>query len=198
MTLFLFITAIIGLLIFFISYLRIVLSSFQHHTVTGFISIFPGINLTVLPTVWGQMSNAFLLSIVGLGVSLGAWYGGGNQHLILNPITSVEQPTVNQPVNSSTKEIVNLPIIHKTKETALPQKPLYYVVFKQVEVNALGSLVNQYIRVKLIDDRVLEGRNIKVNDSSLLLETYDKGNIQLVKIAAKHIKTLEKLVDPKE
>lgn len=194
MKLFLFIAAIISLVVFFISYFRIVISAFRHHTVTGLISIFPGINLTVLPTVWGKMSSSFMLSIVSLGVSVGAWYAGGNQHLMINSSIHANKVSSTQSVNSDNKTGIDTSLLHKMKKVALPQEPLYYIVFKQVEVNNLGSLINEHIRVKLVDDRELEGKNIKTSDNSLFLETYNSGNIQLVKIASKHIKTLEKLV----
>ena len=195
MTLTLFIVAATGLAIFLIAYLRIVIASFRHHAVTGLISIVPGINLAVLPTVWAKMSKVFSLSVLGLAMALGGWYAGGNQYLdnrqmklfTKSPNTQVAQSPV-------VKNSEALQIKHKTKELPLPQKPLYYIRFQKVAISQLDSLLNQYIRIKLIDDRELEGKNIESSSSVLLIETFQNGNRQVVKVSSKHIKTLEKLV----
>ena len=196
MTLTLFILAAIGLFIFVIAYLRIIIASFRHHTVTGLISMIPGINLAVLPTVWAKISKAFPMSVLGLAMTLGGWYMGGNLYLDKNQISLISEPQnttspTQFPVVPKSKAI---PIKHKTKEQPLPQKPLYYIRFKKVAISQLDSLLNQYIRIQLIDDRELEGKSIKSSSTSLLIETYSNGSKQVVKVSSKHIRTLEKLV----
>ena len=196
MTLTLFILAAIGLFIFVIAYLRIIIASFRHHTVTGLISMIPGINLAVLPTVWAKISKAFPMSVLGLAMTLGGWYMGGNLYLDKNQISLISEPQnttspTQFPVVPKSKAI---PIKHKTKEQPLPQKPLYYIRFKKVAISQLDSLLNQYIRIQLIDDRKLEGKSIKSSSTSLLIETYSNGSKQVVKVSSKHIRTLEKLV----
>jgi len=195
MTLTLFIVAAIGLFIFLIAYLRIIIASFRHHTVTGLISVIPGINLAVLPTVWAKISKAFPLSILGLAMTFGGWYTGGNLYLDKNQITLLTKTSNTQAEQSPVvhnKKMV--PVKHKTKEQPLPQKPLYYIRFKKVAISQLDSLLNQHIRIQLIDDRELEGKNIKSSVTTLLIETYNKGNKQVIKVPSKHIKSLEKLV----
>ncbi len=195
MTLTLFIVAVTGLAIFIIAYLRIIIASFRHHAVTGLISIVPGINLAVLPTVWAHMSKVFSLSVLGLAMTLGGWYAGGNQYLD-NRKMKLSTKSANTQVAQSpvVKQSELLPVKHKIKELPLPQKPLYYIRFQKVPISKLDSLLNQYIRIKLIDDRELEGKNIESSSSTLLIETFNNDNRQVVKVSMTHIKTLEKLV----
>lgn len=198
MTLTLFILAAIGLFVFVIAYLRIIIASFRHHTVTGLISMIPGINLAVLPTVWVKINKAFPMSVLGLAMTLGGWYMGGNLYLDKNQISLISKPQNTQTTSPTQFPVVQknkaTPIKHKTKEQPLPQKPLYYIRFKKVAISQLDSLLNQYIRIQLIDDRELEGKNIKSSSTTLLIETYSNGSKQVVKVSSKHIRTLEKLV----
>ena len=198
MTLTLFIVAVVGLFIFVIAYLRIIIASFRHHTVTGLISMIPGINLAVLPTVWAKINKAFPMSVLGLAITLGGWYMGGNLYLDKNQNSLFNKPKNTQTASPTQSSLVQkskaMPTEHKTKEQPLPQKPLYYIRFKKIAISQLDSLLDQYIRIQLVDDREIEGKNIKSSSTELLIETYSNGSKQVVKVPSKHIRTLEKLV----
>ncbi|MEE9351976.1 MAG: hypothetical protein V3U78_06915 [Thiotrichaceae bacterium] len=203
MSLLLFILTVIGLLTFLFAYLTLVIASFKHHTVTGLISLIPGINLVVLPTILGKTGKAFPVSILGIGIALIAWYAGGHQYFdnYFKPSTSLVEQSVTK-INETASDEANSidakphqapPITHKTKELPLPSKPLYYLVYTKVNISELNKLTDQHIRIKLIDDRELEGKNIKTTETSLLLETYTNDTTQVIQISPKHIKVLEKL-----
>ncbi len=190
MSLLLFILAAIGGFIFLIAYIILVVASFRHHTVTGLISLIPGINLVVLPTILGKTGKAFPASVFGLALALVAWYAGGHHYLQDYQQNSL---AITQEANVSESSISPKNVVRKTKELPLPSKPLYYIVYTKVDNDELGNLINQYIRVKLVDDRELEGRNIETTATSLLLKTHNNNKDQVVKISLKHILTIEKL-----
>ncbi len=209
MSLLLFILTAIGLLIFLFAYLTLVIASFKHHTVTGLISLIPGINLVVLPTILAKTGKAFPISILGIGIALIAWYTGGSQYFdnYFKPVAPpIEQSAINKAgIKKTASHEANKAniakstphqtpsVTHKTKEFPLPSKPLYYIVYTPVNMSELDKLIDQHIRIKLIDDRELEGKNIKTTETSLLLETYTNHTTQVIQISPKHIKTLEKL-----
>jgi len=200
MSLFLIILTAIGAAIFLIAFILIVVASFRHHTVTGFISLIPGINLVVLPTVLSKTGKAFPASIAGLGIALLAWYSGGNHYIdsylknkpIIEEVNNTE--TVLEKPRTESNPEDQLTVSHKTKQSPLPSKPLYYLVYTTIEYKQLGELLNKHIRIELIDGRQLEGKTTKVTAHSLLLETYDNNKTQVVKILSKHIRKIEKLI----
>ena len=182
MSLLLIILAAIGLFIFLISYLKLVVASFKHHPVTGLISLIPGVNLVVLPTILGKTGKTFPASVFGLVLAIIAWYAGGNQYL---------DNRKNVPLANIT-EVAN-PVASRFKEQPLPSKPLYYIVYTAVNTSELESLKNKHIRISLVDDRILEGKNLEANTSSLLLETFKDDTRKVIKVSPKHIIKLEKL-----
>ncbi|MEE9304047.1 MAG: hypothetical protein V3U84_09685 [Thiotrichaceae bacterium] len=196
MSLLLFILAAIGGFIFLVAYLIIVIASFKHHTVTGLISLIPGINLVVLPTILGKTGKAFPTSVFALGLALVTWYAGGHRYLqnylYSNPAASIQTDITETSVNPINNNL-NLAAAHKTKELPLPSKPLYYIVYTKVDSDQLGDLINKHIRITLVDDREFEGKNIEITTTSLLLETHDNNENHMVKIPLKHIVSVEKL-----
>lgn len=192
MSLPLFIVSAIGLLIFLIAYLMIVIASFRHHPVTGLISLIPGINLVVLPSIWAQTGKAFGISFVGLMIALAGWYTGGHQFPNEYKIATETAP---QDTVIHTKQPETLKASpRKIKESPLPQKPLYYLVYENAATNQLQNLTQQLLRITLTDDRIVEGKSLKANDATLLLETRQGSQIHVVEVNVQHIKTVEKLV----
>lgn len=192
MSFYLFIAAAIGLSLFIIAYLVIVLASFRHHPVTGLIALLPGLNLAVLPSVWRKTGKAFLLSIFGLGLSLLAWYSGGNQYL--QSRTTLNETIVPQaspsPANSDTPST-------SLKQVSLPEKPLYYLVYQEVERSKLTQLAGQQVRLTLIDGQRIEGKQTKSSDQAIFIETSTHGERQTLKVALQHIQHVEMLTQVK-
>lgn len=176
MTLALAAVAFIGLFIFLINYGRIIFASFKHHFVTGLISLFPGINIVVLPTIWGRTGNAFMISIFGLALAVGGWILGGKKHInqLLNPstatavstIAATESPTTNSPA------AVSAPITASSsnfKQLALPPKALYQLSYQTIDLQQTPVSINQQLRVTLKDGSVFEGRLIEPINQSILI-----------------------------
>ncbi len=208
MSLILFSIASIGAVIFIVAFFRIVIASFRHHMVTGFISLIPGINLVVLPTVLNKTGKAFPLSILGLGIALVAWYAGGSQFVddylqkktlstetVKTSEVSVGAEVATDDNSAVTREKIATATVesHKTKEIALPPKPLYYIFYKSVEYSELAQLANEHIRITLVDGRIFEGKNVQTSPESLLLDVFRDGQSQVIKIMSKHIERIEKL-----
>lgn len=75
------IALLIGILLFFLGLLIVIIGGFKHHFFTGVIALFPFLNFIILPSVWHRAYIGFYLGIIGTLLTLGAWYGGGNQYL---------------------------------------------------------------------------------------------------------------------
>lgn len=75
------IALLVGIFLFVLGLLVVIWAGFKHHFLTGIIAIFPFLNVIILPSVWHRSSIGFYLGIIGALLTLGAWYGGGNQYL---------------------------------------------------------------------------------------------------------------------
>ena len=192
MSFYLFIAATIGLTLFILTYFLIVAASFRHHPVTGLIALLPGINLTVLPTIWSKSGKTFLIGLLGLGTALITWYSGGNRYFQEQRVTGTPSISELSPAHEKKPAAAALP--QNFKETPLPEKPLYYLVYHKVDNTKLTSLVGQQVRLTLTNGQQMEGKGIKASRQALMLETTERGNTQVLKISPQHIQTLEKLI----
>jgi len=75
------IALIAGIFLFIIGFLIVVWGGFKHHFITGIIALIPVLNFIILPSVWYRVYIGFYLSIIGALITLGAWYGGGEQYI---------------------------------------------------------------------------------------------------------------------
>ncbi len=73
------IIALLGFLLFLLSYLRFIFAGFKHHPVTGLIAAIPVINLLVLPTLWYRTGKFLIVGAVSLLIAIGAWTMGGER-----------------------------------------------------------------------------------------------------------------------
>lgn len=158
--------AVLGLFIFLINYGRIIIASFRHHIVTGLISLAPGINIVVLPTIWARIGNAFVISIIGLALALGGWILGGKTAInqLLNPNsspTASSLPTANTSANTPVAVEAPQTINTKYKELPLPHKALYQLRYQTVDLQQTPVSINQQLRITLKDGSIIEGRLIE-------------------------------------
>ncbi len=72
---------ILGILLFVIGWLVVVANGFQRHPVVGLLSLIPGVNLLVLPSLWYRVSGWVITGFVGVLLALGAWFSGANTQL---------------------------------------------------------------------------------------------------------------------
>jgi len=97
------IIAVLGFLLFILSYLRFVFAGFKHHPVTGAISAIPVLNVLVLPTLWYRTGKFLILGVFALALAIGAWFMGAEKGinnyssaLLGKPLPSVMQQTTIQ------------------------------------------------------------------------------------------------------
>ena len=214
------ITLLTGILLFTIGLLIVVWAGFKHHFFTGIIAIFPVINVIILPSVWHRAYLGVYLGIIGALLTLGAWYGGGNQYLT----SEAEKLGINLPISSKESNVgrtelteeesspqqenkkpikeeksiaykkVEQPYIPEGDVRKLPPQALYTLSFSTVTLNDLANLKGEYVRIEQKNGQVTEGKVTKSQTSSLLIESHNhSGNIAF-EIKANNIHKLEKLV----
>lgn len=100
------IAAVLGVILFVVTYLKFVVSGFKHHPVTGIIAIFPVINLLVLPSLWHRTGRALIVGFFGLLLVLGAWFLGAEKgmskylQLLMGKEQSIQVSDVAEPSTS--------------------------------------------------------------------------------------------------
>jgi hypothetical protein len=79
--------AILGFLLFILSYLRFVFAGFKHHPVTGALAAIPVLNVLVLPTLWYRTGKFLVFGVFALALAAGAWFMGAERGI--NKYTSL-------------------------------------------------------------------------------------------------------------
>lgn len=94
---------VLGILLFTVGWLVVVVQGFQRHPLVGLFSLIPGVNLITLPSLWHRVSGWFITALVGLLITLGAWFGGADQYLAnqLQAFGVHGSPTTPQPAAST-------------------------------------------------------------------------------------------------
>ncbi|CAA6801724.1 MAG: Unknown protein [uncultured Thiotrichaceae bacterium] len=190
MTLALAALAVIGLLVFLINYGRIIIASFRHHIVTGLISLVPGINIVVLPTIWARIGNAFVISIIGLALALGGWILGG-KNTINQLLTPTSTPVANSlpTINSNETTQVNNA---KYKELPLPHKTLYQLRYQTINLQQTPVGINQQLRVTLKDGSILEGRLVEPIEQAIIIN--QRPTLPTLRIKIQDVLKVEQLI----
>lgn len=180
---------IIGLLLFIMSWLRVVFAGFAHHFVTGIVSIVPVLNLLILPSLWHKVHSWVLSGIVGLLVAIGCWYAGADQHVyrythnagIDVPVPEGAIRTEGLNLQQNTQNVVssedNTPAVPLPSGKELPKSALYSMSYRETSATSLGQHVNQYVRLTRIDRKKLEGKVIGADDRGIVLERRINGGI---------------------
>ncbi len=98
------IAAVLGGLLFIFSYLRFVLSGFRYHPITGLLAVIPVVNLITIPTLMDtKLLRTIIIGIIGLILSVSAWFLGADKSLQKHIATLRGQPTI---VSSKTQALV--------------------------------------------------------------------------------------------
>lgn len=97
------IIAILGMVLFIVGYLRFIFAGFRQHPVTGIISIFPVVNLLVLPSLWHKTGRVLIVGFLGLLMVVGAWFMGAEKsmHKYFDFLTA-QKPSASQPLVPAT------------------------------------------------------------------------------------------------
>lgn len=71
----------IGLLLFLLSWLRVIIAGFVHHFLTGIVAIIPVVNVLVLPSVWHQVYAWVMAGFIGLLLTIATWFAGADKQV---------------------------------------------------------------------------------------------------------------------
>jgi hypothetical protein len=210
------IALIVGIILFVIGLFIVVLGGFKHHFFTGIIALIPVLNIIILPSVWHRSHIGFYLGMVGFILALGAWYGGGNAHLLsvgeggkfglnLPTSSSVEAENIaeadqNNDTKAPAKEVV--PDEPKQSNVSdyegdikeLPKQILYQLVFETIDDNETSGLSDEHVRLQQKDGEVIEGKVLKSNSDRLIIEYIENDVTATLEVKADNIRKLERLV----
>ena len=73
------IAAVVGIVLFAISYLKFAYEGFRYHVITGFLALIPVLNLIALPTLWDRTYRMLIVGIIGLAIAAGSWFLGADK-----------------------------------------------------------------------------------------------------------------------
>lgn len=196
MTLALAALTVIGFIIFIFNYGRIIIASFKHHIVTGLISLVPGINIVVLPTIWARIGNAFVISIIGLALATCGWIMGGKVAInqLLSPSTTAtsitpsnaDQPQASHPANDTSTTNSSF------KQLPLPNKALYQLRYQTINLQTTALNVSEQLRITLKDGNRFEGRLIEAIDETITIN--QKPSLPTLRIKTQDVLTVEQLI----
>ncbi|HHL18360.1 MAG TPA: hypothetical protein ENJ33_01345 [Thiothrix sp.] len=196
------ILAALSTLLFIVLYGKIIFTSFKHHVITGFISLAPGLNLIILPSIWDKIGRIFIISTISLGVALSTWYASGYSYLKQNNLFPGQQQVTQQTsqveqTEQAAEEPKNTNLSDDIEEIGLRPKPLHYLVFVDTVKEKYSELSNNDLRITLADNSIIEGRSTGTTAESISIEKYkqlegeDIPQVQTIKIS--NIKRLQTL-----
>lgn len=193
------ILAALSSLLFIVLYGKIIFTSFKHHVIIGLISLVPGLNLVILPSVWDKVGRAFIMSIVSLGVAFTTWHFNGYSYLQKSNILPRQQTTqtnATQEEQPTKQEVIEDVLSDDIEEISLPQKPIHYIVFVDAAKDKYSGLSNDDLRITLTDNRIIEGKSTKATAEFISIEQYNpqglaSSPVQTIKMA--NIKRLQTL-----
>ena len=155
---------LIGLLLFVLSWLRVIFAGFGHHFITGIVSAIPVINLVVLPSLWHRVYGWVLAGIVGLLVAVGCWYSGADKHVYryaydagMNvPIPKGSMQTEGLDLNRNSSQAADntdpdTPAAPLPSGKELPKSALYRMTYQETDAANLSQYIGRYARLTRID-----------------------------------------------
>ncbi len=195
---------VIGLLLFVLSWLRVIFAGFNHHFITGLFSIVLVLNLLVLPSLWHRVYRWVLTGAIGLLVAIGCWYAGADQHVYrythnTDPaapttqggigVTGLDLNRDNLTVNANGSD--NNSVTPVAVGKALPKSALYSMSYQEIASTGLGQYIGHYVRLTRIDRKRFEGKVLAVDDKGVIIERRVDGNILEQRINFNDIKQSE-------
>ena len=108
----------IGLLLFLVSWLRVIIAGFSHHFLTGLVSMLPVVNVLVLPSVWHKVYGWVMAGFIGLLLAIATWFAGADKQVY----QYAHQAGFDLPVKKVSDPVATgaLPTHHETVEVTLP------------------------------------------------------------------------------
>lgn len=187
----------IGLLLFVLSWLRVIIAGFGHHFVTGIFSIVPVLNLLVLPSLWHKVYSWVLAGIIGLLVAVGCWYAGADQHVYrYTHGMGLEIPAAQGTLRTEGLDLTqggsaqniagsdgsNTPAVPLPSGKALPKSALYSMSYQETESASLGQYIGHYVRLTRTDRKRIEGKVLGADDKGIVIERRSNGGVLEQKI----------------
>jgi len=189
--------AVLGGLLFVFSYLKFALTGFRYHPVTGLLTLIPILNLITLPTLLdGKLIRIIILGIIGLILSISAWFLGADKTLQRHISTLRGQPILvssseqkqdslsNTSSDKSAKDNVtkqkqdasNTAASDKENRTPqpvyfenLPKRALYNMEFVDTPVEQLNTLKGRIVHIVTRKNLIIEGRIQNTTPASLFI-----------------------------
>ena len=191
-----------GALLFIISFIAYVISGFRHHFVTGLISMLPVLNIVTLPSLWDRSSKKFIVGLIGLIITIGAWFMGadkGIQNLIKRDKNTVEEVVLSSAPNdsgviqqSSNTNIAASKAIPRNSNSVLsfdesdmsllPNKALYKMGFEVVPINQINTLQGRIVQITKNSNEMFEGRIKNIVSGSVILDGTFESEIPIASI----------------
>lgn len=196
----------IGLLLFVLSWLRVIIAGFVHHFLTGIVAIIPVVNVLVLPSVWHQVYGWVMAGFIGLLLAVATWFAGADKQVYqYAQQAGIQLPSkpVSEPVATGTlpphQDTVAVKLPNANTQTAatdtkantdpnkpaaplptgkeLPKTALFSMSYKSVEPKQLTDYQGQYIRLTQKDRRQYEGKLLGTEADSLRIERRVNGGL---------------------
>lgn len=196
----------VGLLLFLLSWLRVIIAGFGHHFLTGIVAILPLANVLVLPSVWHQVYAWVMAGFIGFLLAVATWFAGaGNQVYQYAQQAGIQLPTkaVSEPVATGDLPAhqetvaVKLPNANPQTTTAnnkadndpskpadplptgkeLPKTALFSMSYQAVEPKQLLDYQGQYVRLTQKDRRQYEGKLLGTDTDALRIERRVNGGL---------------------
>ena len=198
------IAAVVGIVLFAISYLKFAYEGFRYHVITGFLALIPVLNLIALPTLWDRTFRMLIVGIIGLAIAAGSWFLGAdktfwsywnrsNQQVaspVINPGSATNRTapaTGTAPASAATQENDN------TYSSLLPSKALYRLDFEAASPDQIKAFVGRIVRITNSDHEVTIGRIQSVTSASVFIERAGSAQIAYEMVLS-NIKTVEVMV----
>lgn len=183
---------VVGVLLFFYSWLKIFFAGLGHHAITGLIAAIPLVNLLILPTIWHRAYSWFMLGLLGFIVAVGSWFIGADKPFFEQAellgidvraigIEPPERSEIEKRLEAEGEQEIVKDITTPAEPLAprsdLPQHALYRMDFTAVDKHKLSSHQGRYLRVTRNDRKVFEGKLLNAGGDTLKIERRTSGGI---------------------
>ena len=209
----------IGLLLFLLSWLRVIIAGFAHHFLTGIVAVLPVVNILVLPSVWHQVYAWVMAGFIGFLLAVATWFAGADKQVyqyahqagfelptkqISHPVATSEvatnQATVEVKIPTTTSAVTttqtanddpNQPAQPLPTGKELPKTALFTMSYKAVDTQQLNEYQGQYIRLTQKDRQQYEGKLLGTEAGNLSIERRMNGGLVEHKVSFADIVSTE-------
>lgn len=209
----------IGLLLFLLSWLRVIIAGFAHHFLTGIVAILPVVNVLVLPSVWHQVYAWVMAGFLGFLLAVATWFAGADKqvyqyahqagfelptqqlsHPVATSNLSTDQATVEVKIPAATNTVTATKTANDDPSQAahplptgkeLPKTALFTMTYKAVDTQQLGEYQGQYVRLTQKDRQHYEGKLLGTEAGALRIERRVNGGLVEHKVSFADIVSTE-------